>query len=93
MSEFPFGDLGITVFMGLVVGALGVLAEAIISRRQSALWSAQLYLKALQSPAGLWWRNYAQARRMLSRNEQLLISFMVFFVVGSCCAVVVFAFR
>ena len=93
MNEFPLGDIGFAVFMGLVVGVLGVLTEAVVYRRPRALWSAQLYLRALQSPASLWWRNYAETRGAPSRSEQLLISFIVFFVIGILCAVISFVVR
>jgi hypothetical protein len=87
------GDLGLTVFLGLIVGLCGAIAEGVVFREPRSLWSAELYLRFGRSPFALWWRDYWINRGPMERREQLLLSFAVFFLIGLLFAVVFFILR
>jgi hypothetical protein len=89
----PLGDLGLTVALGLIVGLLGAVSEAVLFREPRSLWSAELYLRLGRSPLALWWREYWLSRGPMERREQFLVSFTIFFLVGVLCAVVFLALR
>ena len=78
--------------VGVLLGALGVAVESLVFREPRSLWSAQVYLSVLRSRVSLI-RGYAQTRGHLSRREQLLMSFITFFLIGFLCALIVLALR
>lgn len=80
------------VSVGVLLGALGVAVESLIFREPRSLWSAHVYLSVLRSRVSLI-RGYAQTRGHLSRREQLLMSFITFFLIGFLCALVFLTLR
>ena len=89
----PLGDLGLTVLFGVTVGLIGCITEALLIRPPSQLLTARLYIRIGRSPFGAMWRQYWNSRSEFPRREQLLMSFMVFFIVGIFCAVAYFVLR
>jgi len=80
-------ELGLTVLLGLIIGVLGALSESVLLREPKSLWSAQLYARFGRSPLAFWWRDYWLNRGPMERREQVLISFMMFFLTGVLCAI------
>lgn len=73
-------ELGFTLFLGLLVAAVGAVAEGVIFREPRQLWSAQLFQWFSRSSLALWWRDHTGEDEALERRVQLLISFVTFFM-------------
>ena len=86
-------DFGLTVFLGLLVGMAGAVGEGVIFREPRSLWSVQLYQWFSRSALSLWWRDYSSSDEPPERRMQLLISFVMFFVLWLVGAVVYYALR
>ena len=81
LENMRLGDLGLTLFLGLLIGMAGAVAEGVIFREPRSLWSASLYQWFSRSALSLWWREYSDDTEPLERRFQFLISFVVFFLV------------
>jgi hypothetical protein len=83
-----FADLGLTLFLGLLIGMAGAVAEGVIFREPRTLWSAQFYQWFSRSTLSLWWRDYSDNAEPPERRVQFLISFLAFFLVWIVGAVI-----